>query len=130
MSATMTDAPTAWARPWATAKPFARPTPRAGAWYPVVGEASNDRVVLEIRGRKVAVQRKLLEIRPKRPKTFTVVVRSRETSERMLGATSSLDRVYAVCPACMHRVRITREQVAAVCDPCGHRGEIAWWETG
>jgi len=42
-----------WARAWATARPFATPMPRRGAWYPVVGETSGDRIVLEISGRKV-----------------------------------------------------------------------------
>ena len=69
--------PTGWARVWVTARPFARPMPRAGGWYPVVGEASGDRAVIDVRGKRVAIHRKLLEIRPARPDVFTVVVRSR-----------------------------------------------------
>ena len=125
------DTATGWARLWATARPFARPTPRAGAWYAVVGETSGERAVLEVRGRRVAVHKKLLEIRTDRPNVFTVVVRSRETAEHAsekLGA--AVQRVYAVCPACTARVRVLDDQPMATCGKCGHRGEVAWWETG
>ena len=122
---------TGWARLWATARPFARPTPRAGAWYAVVGDASGERAVLEVRGRRVAVLKKFLEIRSDRPRVFTVVVRSRETAETVretLG--TSIMRVYAVCPECTERVRVLENQAMATCGKCGHRGEVAWWETG
>lgn len=105
--------------------------PRAGAWYPVVGEANNERVVLEVRGRKVAIQKKYLEIRSDRPKVFTVVVRSRETAASVLAQEGrEIERVYAVCPECTSRVRILKNQPVATCSECRHRGEVAWWETG
>ena len=123
--------PQGWARVWATAKPFARPAPRAGAWYPVVGEASGDRAVLEVRGRRVAVLRKYLEIRPDRPDAFTVVVRSRQTQAAVLKERGAqIERVYAVCPACAHRVRVLENQPMVTCSRCHHRSEVAWWETG
>jgi hypothetical protein len=123
--------PQGWARVWAAAKPFARPSPRAGAWYPVVGEASGDRAVLEVRGRRVAVLRKYLEIRPDRPDAFTVVVRSRQTQAAVLQERGArIERVYAVCPACAHRVRVLENQPMVTCSRCHHRSEVAWWETG
>jgi len=124
------DQPIGWARTWATARPFARPMPRAGAWYPIVGEATNDRAVLEVRGRKVAIQRKYLEIRSDRPKVFTVVVRSRETAANVASHGREIERVYAVCPECTSRVRILKNQPVATCEECRHRAEVAWWETG
>lgn len=130
----MTDAAsterTGWARLWATAHPFARPMPRAGAWYPVVGEASGQRAVLEVSGKRVAVRKTLLEFRSERPRVFTVVVRSREADSTLpanLGR--AVARVYAVCPACARRVPVVEAQVAATCAGCGHEAEIAWWET-
>ena len=123
--------PTGWARLYATAHPFARPVPRAGAWYPVVGEASGQRVVLEVRGKRVAILKTLLEIRPDRPKVFTVVVRSRDAYATLLGTPGAeIGRIYAVCPACTQRMRIVEKQAKATCGKCGHRAEIAWWETG
>ena len=123
--------PMGWARIWATAHPFARPAPRAGAWYPVVGEASGQRAVLEVRGKRVTILKSLLEVRPHRPEVFTVVVRSRETAARLLATGGpEIGRVYAVCPACTQRVRVLENQAMATCANCGHRAEIAWWETG
>lgn len=123
--------PMGWARIWATAHPFARPAPRAGAWYPVVGEASGQRAVLEVRGKRVAILKSLLEIRPDRPQVFTVVVRSRDTAARLVATGGpEIGRVYAVCPACTDRTRVLDNQALATCAKCGHRAEIAWWETG
>ncbi|MGD0993682.1 MAG: hypothetical protein ABR998_14570 [Gemmatimonadales bacterium] len=121
---------TGWARLWATAHPFARPMPRAGAWYPVVGEASGERAVLEVRGKRVAVRKTLLEFRSERPKVFTVVVRSRDADSTLSAKFGrEMARIYAVCPACTQRVPVVENQVAATCAKCGHQAEIAWWET-
>jgi len=119
--------PLGWARVWPAARPFARPEPRAGAWYPVLGEASGGRVVLEIRGKHVAIQKRLLEIRDERPKVFTVIVRSLDAPP-VAGAPVS--RIYAVCPACGKRVQVFDQQAQAVCPQCGHEADVAWWETG
>ena len=119
-----------WARPWALARPFANPTPRAGAWYPVVAETNDQRVVLEIRGRRVAVQRAMLEIRPERPTRITVVRRGEREPSPAAGQAWDLGRVYGVCPNCGARIRLFGEVPMAVCGECGHRGEVAWWETG
>ncbi len=131
MTHTSSAEPMGWARVWATAHPFARPVPRAGAWYPVVGEASGERAVLEVRGKRVAILRTLLEIRAKRPEVFTVVVRSREAAAVVpANSGTGIGRLYAVCPACTERARVLENQEMATCARCGHRGEIAWWETG
>lgn len=129
----MTDAgtePMGWARIWATARPFARPMPRAGAWYPVVGEASGERAVLQVRGKRVAILRRLLEVRPQRPEVFTVVVRPREDAGTPATRGAPIQRIYAVCPTCNQRVRVLQRQPMARCAACGHRAQIAWWETG
>jgi len=131
VTSTRTPDPKGYARVWATARPFARPMPRAGAWYPVVGDASGDRAVLEVRGKRVAILKNMLEIRPDRPKVFTVVARSRQTAQ-MLKETrgAGVERIYAVCPVCTDRVHVLEDQPMATCPKCGHLGEVAWWETG
>ncbi len=121
--------PIGWARVWPTARPFARPVPRAGAWYPVLGETSGERAVLVIRGKRVAIQKRLLEIRPDRPEVFTVVVRSREEAATPAPG-APIARVYAVCPACSQRVQVVDQQTLATCPKCGHEAEVAWWDTG
>ncbi len=105
--------------------------PRAGAWYPVVGEASSERAVIEVRGKRVAILKNLLEIRPQRPEVFTVVVRARDAAGAAPAAKGSpVGRIYAVCPDCTQRVQVRENQVVAVCGKCGHAAEVAWWETG
>jgi hypothetical protein len=121
--------PRAWARPWAVARPFARPTPRAGAWYPVIGDAG-DRVVLEIRGRRVAVAARLLVLRTERPTRFTVVVLPRDADRPTRGTAADLGTTYGVCPMCGARLLLAGTPSVASCRGCGHRGEVAWWETG
>ena len=123
--------PKGWARLWATARPYARPMPRAGAWYPVVGEASRERAVIEVAGKRVAVPKTSLEIREDRPKSFTVVARSRETAATYAAIHGeTIPRIYAVCPRCGERIRVLPDQAMATCSQCQHHGEIAWWETG
>ena len=122
--------PNAWARPWAIARPFTKPTPRAGAWYPILGEADEDRVVLEIRGRRVAVPRRLVEIRMDQPTRFTVVYRGREEPNPAEGGPENLGQKYAVCPSCGSRLPIFNEPVVLTCGTCSHRGQVAYWETG
>jgi len=121
------DKPLGWARPWASAHPFARPMPRTGAWYPVVADAGDQRAVLMINGKKVAIRKQLLEIRPERPKVFTGVVRSRTT----VAAVEYLrrgerDSVYAVCPMCAERVPAGRNDPVVTCPACNHRDQILW----
>lgn len=121
---------TGWARPWAIARPFSKPTPRAGAWYPILGNADDHRVVLEIRGRRVAVLKRLLEIRDDLPKVFTVVYRSRAEPNPAEGSVDDLGQKYAVCPSCSSRLPLFHEPARLMCGTCGHSGEVAYWETG
>ncbi len=119
-----------WARLWATARPYARPMPRAGAWYPVVGEASSERVVIDVRGKRVAIAKRFLEVREERPKIFTVIWHSRDSLARLKETVGpEVPRIYAVCPMCAQRVRIFEGQAMAHCE-CGHHATIGWEQTG
>jgi hypothetical protein len=104
--------------------------PRRGAWYPVVGEASDDRAVVVVHGRRVAVARRYLEIRPRRPETFTAVVRGTNEPNPARGTPADLGQTYAVCPTCGARNRVWPNAPALTCSGCRHRGEVAWWESG
>lgn len=118
-----------WARLFPAARPFLRPMPRAGGWYPVVRDLG-ERMVLEIAGKRVAVPNTLLEIRDTRPSRFSVVRRSADEARALAGQPDDPGRVYTVCPSCHVRAPLFGEPVMRVCASCGHRGEIAWWETG
>ncbi len=122
--------PKGWARLYPTARPFTNPRLRQGVWYPVVDPALGERVVVQVKDRRVAVPRKALEIRDRRPTRFTVVVLARNQANPAEGTSRFLGRRYAVCPACGVRVRLGGEPEQLVCAECGHRGEVAYWETG
>lgn len=130
MTDTDSSNPLGWARPWAIAKPFAKPTPRAGAWYAVVAEADAAHVVLEILGKHVTVERRLVEIRARCPDRFTVVNRPKGEPHPGLGTNEDLGSHYAVCPSCGARLPLWGDPVAITCGTCEHRGEVAYWETG
>jgi hypothetical protein len=104
--------------------------PRRGAWYPVIGETSGDRAVIEIAGRKVAIARRYLEIRPRRPNSFTAVIRGKDEPNPARGTPADLGRTYAVCPACGARNRAWQQLTVLSCSQCRHNGEVAWWESG
>jgi Fe-S-cluster formation regulator IscX/YfhJ len=125
----MAESPLGWARLYPVARPFCRPMPRHGAWYPVVRELG-ERVVLEVASRRVAIAANLVEVRDRRPVRFTVVRRAINELNPFEGTPNDLGRVYAVCPHCDTRRRLFGEPVALSCAQCGHQGEIAWWETG
>ncbi|MBI1723317.1 MAG: hypothetical protein HYR48_05355 [Gemmatimonadetes bacterium] len=103
---------------------------RAGAWYPVVADNGEARVVLRIGERRVAVPRRLLEFRDSRPIRFTVVNRTPDDPNPARGTPADLGRTYGVCPACGSRLALYGAPPVATCRACGHRGEVAWWETG
>ncbi len=126
----MSGSPHAWVRTWATARPFARPMPRRGAWYPMLGETTGERAVIEVHGRKVAIAKRFLEVRTDRPNSFTVVVRGPDEPNPTRGTVRDLGPTYAVCPRCAARNMVSGRVPVMSCGACRHRGEVAWWESG
>lgn len=119
----------AWARLYAAARPFCRPTPRTGAWYPVVRDIGS-RLVIQVSQRRVAIARQLLEVRDARPERFSVVRRTAADPNPAKGTSADLGRTYAVCPSCEARIRLFGEAATLTCRQCGHHGDVAWWEGG
>lgn len=119
-----------WARLYPTARIATNPRLRQGVWYPIVDPDQEERVVVEVLGRRVAVPKRLVEVRPKQPTRFTVVYLARNQPNPAQGTSRYLGRKYAVCPVCGSRVRLGGEPERLLCPKCGHEGEVAWWETG
>jgi hypothetical protein len=123
--------PVAWARPWSITAPFARKVLRAGAWYPVIEDNRPDgSVILVMRNRNVRVPSRLVEVRRERPAKFTVVYLGSMDTNPAAGTRRDLGRIYGVCPASGHRVRLDGPETRVECPGCGYRGEVAWHETG
>ena len=117
----------AWARLFAAARPFCRPMPRAGAWYPVVLNLGQ-RIVIEVGQRRVAVPANMLELRESLPERFTVVHKTAGEANPAHGTSEDPGRVYAVCPECHGRTRLFGEPPTITCEHCRHQGEVAWWD--
>jgi len=117
--------PVSWARVWAAVKPSHSRNLRAGTWYPVVRDERPDRVTLEVGGTVVDVPRRMLEIRPRRPKEFSVVYGKRRPSMRTEGE-SPKGPSYAVCPLCGKRFEVARTAPWTQCVACGHKADIDW----
>lgn len=125
--------PVGWARVWPAAKRSASRILRQGAWYAVLEEVDEVKVVLDIGGRPVKVPRRILQIRqgPARPEVFAVVTRSQEALEEEGNSGAvELGRHYAVCPICSTRQPVWGNDSTARCPQCGTLGEVAWWDTG
>ncbi len=119
----------AWARVWAAVKPEYSKTLRMGAWYPVVHDKEPDRVTLHFRDRDYVVPRRVLEIRPRRPKHFSVILRIGYEPDPSRKSRFGLGKRYGVCPQCSSRFALFGKPTLRTCKRCGHEGEVGWWET-
>ncbi len=119
-----------WARLWAIVKPATNRLLRRGAWYPVVDDSANGKVVVGVRKRRVSVPRRFLEVRDSRPTRFTVVNRVAKDPNPVHGTALDPGMSYVVCPNCGNRIRVLGLPKVVACGECEHRGEVAWWETG
>ncbi len=115
---------------WARAKPGTHGL-RRGAWYPVVNEAVNSMVVLDVRKNNVPVPRDMLVLLDGPPSTWTVVQwheserGAQRASEEILGLT------YAVCPACHARARlIPPDAERLTCPECQGSFDVNWNDIG
>jgi len=118
-----------WARVWPVVKAGHSRSLRRGAWYPVLEDHPSKDVTLAVDDRRVAVPRRLLEIRTTKPERFTIVRLFRTDPNPVRGTSRDLGRSYAVCPTDGERLRVWGEPNQLTCRTCGHHAEIAWWET-
>jgi hypothetical protein len=118
---------------WARCTDRVADTLRRGAWYRVLGEAENDDVMLEVRGRSVRFRRADLAIRPDPPSRWSVVVRTGVLRPTLEGESSrDVVTTYVVCPACAFRQDLedARAQPPALtCERCSRRSDVDWSET-
>ena len=115
----------AWAQVLAGYWPPVSRNLRHGAWYPVVSDKREDRVALFLYGTEVEVPRRILDVRPRRPKHFSIVHRVGHRPDESRKKYDIGSR-YLVCPACGHRSALRGRPSKHACDLCGHQGEIGW----
>ena len=82
---------------------------RRGAWYRVVEEPGKPWVVLDVNRVEVRVPKETLEIRPERPKAWSVV-----------------HEPHLVCPGCHKRQHVTGRPGEVACQECGRSYGVDW----
>ena len=112
---------------WAQAAPGAADLLRRGAWYPIIKEEDDDKVVLEVDLQPVRVSREDLRIRPDRPDTWSVVVRTGVMRPTLSGV--KLVTTYAVCPDCHARQEFEDRPETLMCARCRRAAKVDWSAT-
>lgn len=120
--------PVGWARVWPAVRPPYSRNFRQGAWYPVVRDDASDRVTITMYGRAVDVPRRIIEVRPRRPAYFSVVLRIGYDGDPRRKSLHDLGKKYAVCPKCAWRFALFGQPEQKQCPSCSHEGEVGWWE--
>jgi hypothetical protein len=114
------------AKAWATAAPGHADLLRRGAWYAVVGE-SDDALLVEVDFQAVRVRATDVVIRPDKPETWSIVVRTGVLRPTLTG--QKLVTRYAVCPDCGGRQEFEGEPQTLICERCRRAAKVDWSQT-
>lgn len=101
---------------------------RRGAWYPIVEETQDGKVVLEVQNRPVRLSRVDVTIRANAPDRWSVVVRT-GVLRPTLGGGHEVVTTYAVCPHCHERQDFAGKPGALKCDRCARTADVDWSQT-
>jgi hypothetical protein len=96
---------------------------RRGAWYKIL-KLGAAQATLEVKGKPVLIERRLLEIAPA-PRLLWSVVPSPRNAPRY---PSSWGPRYAVCPNCRDRAQLEGQPNSLRCGRCNGLFDIAWNE--
>lgn len=82
---------------------------RRGAWYRIVEDSGKSWVVLDVHQVEVRIPKDDLEIRPDRPKSWSVV-----------------HEPHLVCPGCHKRQHVSGQPGDVTCQECGNTFTVDW----
>ena len=99
---------------------------RRGAWYPIIDETPDGKVVIEVRKRPVRISRIDVAVRETAPDRWSVVVRTGVLRPTLGGGNIT---TYAVCPHCQERQDFTGKPDTLTCAKCGRESGVDWSET-
>jgi hypothetical protein len=103
---------------------------RRGAWYPIIDETNDGKVVIEVRKKPVRLSRIDVTIRETLPDQWSIVVRTgllRPTLGGREGET--ITQTYAVCPHCHERQDFVGKPAKLKCTRCTKESLVDWSET-
>jgi len=103
---------------------------RRGAWYPIIDETSDGKVVIEVRQKPVRLSRIDVTVRETAPDHWSIVVRT-GVLRPTLGGRGGEDVIttYAVCPHCHERQDFSGKPDALTCTRCKNKSRVDWSET-
>jgi hypothetical protein len=112
---------------WATAAPGVADVLRRGAWYPILEEGPDGSILIEVDHMPLRFRREELRLRPERPDTWSVVVRTGVMRPTLSGL--KLVTTYAVCPDCTGRQEFEGQPETLMCVRCRHAAKVDWSTT-
>jgi len=101
---------------------------RRGAWYPVLEETTDGKVVIEVRQKPVRLSKVDVRVREVPPDHWSVVVRT-GVLRPTLGGGQDVVTTYAVCPHCHERQDFTGRPESLKCTRCARVSPVDWSET-
>ena len=101
---------------------------RRGAWYPILEETADGKVVVEVRQRRVRLSRVDVQVRETPPDRWSIVVRT-GVLRPTLGGGQEVVTTYAVCPHCHERQDFDGRPSSITCTRCARASEVDWAAT-
>jgi len=103
---------------------------RRGAWYPIVDETADGKIVIEVRNKPVRLSRIDVAVRDMPPDHWSIVVRTGVLRPTLGGREGEeVTTTYAVCPHCQERQDFSDKPGALKCLRCKRESKIDWSET-
>ena len=99
---------------------------RRGAWYPVVEEATDGYIVVEVRQQRVRLAKSDVTIRSEPPDHWSIVVRTGVMRPTLGGNREAVTQTYAVCPTCNERQEFSGKPTRLRCTKCRNEASVDW----
>jgi len=101
---------------------------RRGAWYPILEETADGKVVIDVRPKPVRMSRVDVTVRETPPDHWSVVVRT-GVLRPTLGGGNEVITTYAVCPHCHERQDFGGKPASLKCTRCARVSQVDWSTT-
>ena len=103
---------------------------RRGAWYPIVEELDDGKIVVEVCKKPVRISRIDVAVRDTPPDEWSIVVRTGLLRPTLGGREGEeITTTYAVCPYCHERQDFSGKPAKLKCLRCKQESKVDWSET-
>lgn len=112
---------------WAAGTAATADVLRRGAWYPVIEQAEDGTILLQVDTEQVRVRKTDVRFRGDRPDMWSIVVRTGVMRPTLVGP--RLVTTYAVCPDCTARQEFDDRPETLMCVRCRRAAKVDWDNT-